>query len=264
MTQTTTVGTVTVGDVYSLGRVTVGDVYSLGTLAFDESRALSYLDYITSLGLTTELQTHLQLDELDPLEPATDYSGNGNDGTYQGVTLGQPPIVEGFEYSVLGPGYITAPYTMADPALHDITARFDFKTSGPISTNTGLFGRLANPQRFEVYFIAGGQIRFDVYDGSPTGLARITTAATYDDGLPRSICIRQDNASLEIEMWIDGVSVGTASTAGTTLTPGTTTDFRFNSSYIAGPGVNYHGGPTLWRASLSDTDCALMSAGVPI
>lgn len=256
----------------SIGAGTFGAGVALGGGAFGASVALgagvadfspadtSYLGYITSLGLTTGLVMHLKLDELTGGTGGTaaDSSGAGNDGTYQGVILGQPALVAGFDYSVLGPGYITAPYTIADPAVDDLTVRFDFQTTAPVTANTGLFGRLSG-QRFEVYFIAGGQIRFDVFDGA--NLARITTAATYDDGLPHSVCIRQDNSLLEIEMWIDGISIGSFTTAAVSLTPGTTTDFRFNSAYIAGPGVNFHGGPTIWTVALSDADCALMAAG---
>jgi len=255
------IGVGTFGAGVALGGGAFGASVALGAGVADFSPAdTSYLGYITSLGLTTGLVMHLKLDELTG-SVAADSSGAGNDGTYVGATLGQPALVAGFDYSILGPGYITAPYTIADPAVDDLTVRFDFQTTAPVTANTGLFGRLSG-QRFEVYFIAGGQIRFDVYDGvNPISLARITTAGTYDDGLPHSICIRQDNVLLEIEMWIDGVSQGSASTAATTLTPGTTTDFRFNSSYIAGPGVNYHGGPTIWTVALSDADCALMAAG---
>jgi hypothetical protein len=218
----------------------------------------SYLAYITSLGLTSGLVMHLPLNETTGTV-AADASGAGNDGTYtSGPTLGQAPLVAGFDYSILGPGYVVAPDTMADPAIDSITARFDFLASA-ISANTGLFGRLSGSQRFEVYLIPGGQIRFDFFDGA--NLARVTTVGTYDDGAAHSLCLRSDVFSQEIEMWIDGISVGSASTSAVSLTPGTTTDFRLNSSYLAPPGVVQYGGPTIWTTPLSDVNCALMAAG---
>jgi hypothetical protein len=92
-------------------------------------------------------------------------------------------------------------------------------------------------------------------------LARITTSGSYDDGSPHSLCIRSSYPLNEIEMWIDGTSVGSASTIAVNLAAGTTTDYRLNSSYVASPGVVRHGGPTIWNVALSDTNCALMAAG---
>lgn len=145
---------------------------------------------------------------------AIDSSGNGNHGTYRNsVALGAAPLVADASdkaITITGDnGFVALPPSLA------VSGTADWSIEGLLATTIG-----TNTQFLFQQGASGSSITLAIGGGATgkafafvTGAASITSAATYNDGLPHHYVLTHSAAGA-LALYLDAVSVGT-STGGT-------------------------------------------------